>query len=114
MSADEEWRAVLGYEGLYEVSSHGRIRSLDRVSRFVDGRVREHKGRMLQPATNRYQYIFLFPEKGPRKKFPVHGLVLAAFRGPRPSGEDRAAFGRQPSEQPPRQPRVRDAIRQHA
>lgn len=26
----EEWRPVVGYEGLYEVSSHGKIRSLDR------------------------------------------------------------------------------------
>lgn len=30
MSNREEWRAVVGYEGLYEVSDQGRVRSLDR------------------------------------------------------------------------------------
>jgi hypothetical protein len=28
---DEEWRAVPGYEGTYEVSDQGRVRSLDRI-----------------------------------------------------------------------------------
>lgn len=27
----EEWKGVLGYEGSYEVSNEGRVRSLDRI-----------------------------------------------------------------------------------
>ena len=34
---EEEWRPVVGYEGLYEVSSLGRIRSLDREVHYPDG-----------------------------------------------------------------------------
>lgn len=29
--AAEVWKPILGYEGLYEVSNEGRIRSLDRI-----------------------------------------------------------------------------------
>ena len=28
---NEEWRAVIGFEGIYEVSSLGRLRSVDRL-----------------------------------------------------------------------------------
>jgi NUMOD4 motif len=31
MTDDEEWRDIPGYIGYYEVSSHGRVRSLDRI-----------------------------------------------------------------------------------
>ena len=33
----EEWRPVVGWEGLYEVSDLGRVRSLDRVQEFYQG-----------------------------------------------------------------------------
>lgn len=35
----EDWRAIPGYEGLYEVSNQGRVRSLDRydnIGRFIN------------------------------------------------------------------------------
>ena len=33
----EEWREILGYEGLYEISSHGRVRSMDRPAGIGSG-----------------------------------------------------------------------------
>jgi hypothetical protein len=32
----EIWKAILGFEGLYEVSDLGRVRSLDRVQSFAE------------------------------------------------------------------------------
>lgn len=65
----EEWRAVPGFEGLYEVSSEGRVRSWTRVSR----------GAFLRPgrASNGYDTVTLGGESR-----TVHSLVLTAFRGP--------------------------------
>jgi hypothetical protein len=40
----ENWRAVVGYEGHYEVSDQGRVRSLDRLVEFKDGRSRLFRG----------------------------------------------------------------------
>ena len=35
---EEVWKEVEGYEGIYEVSSKGRFRSLDRYVEYSDGR----------------------------------------------------------------------------
>lgn len=83
----EEWRAVVGWEGLYEVSNHGRVRSLDRVVNGV--RV---KGRLMKPYRDRpkYSHMIIQLSRGTGKvgaAFPlVHKLVLEAFVGPRPEG----------------------------
>jgi hypothetical protein len=73
-TAPEAWRAIPGYEG-YEVSSLGRVRSVDRFT--SDGR--NIKGRILKTwiAAGRYQYVGL----GRKVKVGVHRLVCAAFHG---------------------------------
>ena len=45
----EEWRPVVGFEGLYEVSSIGRVRGLDRTVTRSDGRATRVRGRVLAP-----------------------------------------------------------------
>ena len=35
----ERWKPVKGYEGIYEVSSHGRVRSLDRTVNYSNGQI---------------------------------------------------------------------------
>ena len=82
--ANEVWRPIAGYEGLYEVSSLGRVRSLDRVitrlSRWGTESTLKVKGVILQPNnhTNGYQTVLL-SNKGCCVGFLVHRLVAKAF-----------------------------------
>jgi hypothetical protein len=83
----EQWKPVPGYEGLYEVSDHGRVRSLDR--RVVDslGRARRIRGRVLRAGLTSvgYDSVALYI-CGQKRTALVHRLVLSAFAGPCPSG----------------------------
>jgi HNH endonuclease/NUMOD4 motif len=82
MSARETWRPVCGHPG-YEVSDLGRVRSLDRVIHFPDGRSRRAPGVPLSPVADKLGYRFV-TLAGRRR--PVHQLVLEAFVGSRPDG----------------------------
>lgn len=82
----EEWRAVLGYEGLYEVSSAGRVRSLDRKIPHKSG-FYVRPGQLLNPCLNRKGYAQVtLSRSGHIKTARVHTLVADAFLGPRPAG----------------------------
>lgn len=80
----EIWKPVPGFEGRYEVSSAGRVRSLDRVSVGRDGVAKRMQGVMLstRPNTGGYPCVRL----GRESPVMVHQLVAAAFIGPRPEG----------------------------
>jgi hypothetical protein len=82
----EEWKDVRGYEGLYQVSTLGAVRSLDHRMSCGLGRWRVHRGKSLAPnyASSGYAEVKLsaFGTKRPHK---VHLLVLGAFVGPRPA-----------------------------
>lgn len=84
---EERWLPVVGYEGLYEVSDQGRVRSVDRVVTFKDGRNRRAPGRILKliPRDGNYVVVSLF-ENNRGTQVLVQHLVLAAFVGPRPEG----------------------------
>lgn len=73
---DEEWRAVVGYEGVYEVSSWGRVR---RVLTRTAGR----SGHVLRAwvGKNGYCYVHLFDCQR-RRKSTVHRLVAQSFLAP--------------------------------
>lgn len=82
---DEKWLPVVGYEGLYEVSSHGRVRSLDRVVRGRSDSQRHIRGRILRTVSSKTGHLTL-ALCGSTKL--VHALVAEAFIGPRPTGLD--------------------------
>lgn len=86
MSA-ERWLPVVGYEGLYEVSDHGRVRSLDRVVRGRADSARVVRGRVLTPRLREDGHldVSLWRENVGRNG-KVHRLVMAAFEGPCPAG----------------------------
>lgn len=83
----EEWRAVPGYEGLYEVSDQGRVRSMPRRDR----RGRAWPGKTLSigltgPRRN-YAAVTLSRDGAYRTR-TIHTLVLLAFVGPRPGRQE--------------------------
>lgn len=73
----EVWKPIIGYEGLYEISNYGRIKS------FI-----KHNGtneRILKLIKSKRGYFYIFLSKnGKREHFYVHILVLEAFIGLRP------------------------------
>lgn len=78
----EEWRPVKGYEGKYEVSNLGRVRSCDR-SYQQKGRwgmmTINRKGKMLVPQlSNGYERVLLSEHQRTKNEF-VHRLVAMAF-----------------------------------
>ena len=82
--AVEVWKDIEGYEGLYQVSDLGRVRSLDRVVRGANAYSTDYtirlKGRILNKGTalNGYQFVVLSKE-GKHKHATVHRLVAEAF-----------------------------------
>jgi hypothetical protein len=78
----ENWRAVPGYEGIYEVSDQGRVRGLERLTSH--GRLQE--GRFLHGNVELGYRKVALSKLGRQKKFRVHRLVMMAFVGPLPDG----------------------------
>jgi len=76
----EEWVTILGYNGTYEVSVSGKVRSRDREIKLPDGRIRHCKGKLLSPKQNGQGYIFYTLSKdGATKTHYIHRLLATAF-----------------------------------
>lgn len=75
----EIWKPIDGYEGLYEVSNHGNVRSLDRYV-MDKGNPSLRKGRLISACDNGhgYKYVTLYKD-GKQKHKHVHRLVAEAF-----------------------------------
>ena len=81
----ELWLPVVGYEGLYEVSNIGNIRTLPRkIKHSKDGYVRWHKGFVMSKCKNKnrrnYESVYLTDNLGVRKRLYVHRIVMQAWR----------------------------------
>lgn len=69
---NEEWKPVVGYDGLYQVSNMGRVKSLS--NEF------SRKEKILRQGKNKYGYLVVnLCKEGKRKNFTVHRLVGNAF-----------------------------------
>lgn len=74
----EIWKPIEGYEGLYEVSNRGRVRSLDRYT--TGNRNRLLKGKVLKNRLNELSYCTVqLCLNGKPKSVRVHRLVAKAF-----------------------------------
>lgn len=85
-----EWRAIPGYEGIYEASTSGQIRSVTRMQSAKDGRkprlVRSSikKPTQIKGKWNYYDVSFDTVAHG-QKTYRVHALIAKTFIGERPS-----------------------------
>ena len=86
----ESWLPVVGWEGYYEVSTEGRVRSQARTVQ-ASNRVVNYKAKELRqnPDTSGYCQVTLCNHTK-RRTVGVHILVLEAFVGPRPEGDIQA------------------------
>lgn len=81
----EEWRPIPGYEGYYEVSDHGRVRSIDRTVPHTYSGHLTLKGKELKQVKGKRGYFFVNLTKERKSKtFTVHRLVALAFIGAPP------------------------------
>lgn len=76
----EIWKPIKDYEGFYEVSNHGQVRSLDRVIMRSNGCKCTVSNRILKPIINTCGYLYgNLCKPGFHKKFLVNRLVGLAF-----------------------------------
>lgn len=73
-----EWKEIKGYEGYYEVSTTGKIRSVNRIIKKGDVFISRKSQEMKTFLTRGYERVSLNKE-GRRKKFLVHRLVAETF-----------------------------------
>lgn len=84
---EEIWKDIPNYEGYYQVSSLGRVRSLDRLILGKSGSLRPWKGRVLKIKLNNdgYQHVDLSKENKVTT-WKVSSLVAQAFLNHTPNG----------------------------
>lgn len=75
----EEWKDIEGYEGRYQVSNHGHIRT---CARFVNTQwttPRYLDSQIMKPYFFKYYYVSLASPDGRKKRIKLHRLVAKAF-----------------------------------
>lgn len=83
----EEWRSVVGYEGYYEVSSFGGVRSVEREIVKSNGVVQVRHAQVKKTHLNDDGYVTVKLSKdGDDKRVFVHRIVYEAFAGAIPDG----------------------------
>ncbi len=76
----EHWKSVQGYAGIYQVSTSGNVRSLDRIIETSRGVKQRRQGVVLRPRINQegYRKVTLY-KQGRGERFYVAELVAKAF-----------------------------------
>lgn len=76
----EEWRPVKGYEGYYEVSNRGAVRSLTRSITRKDGVIQTKEARLMTPIKSQDGYLKVkLSKEGVTKTVAIHRLVAEAY-----------------------------------
>lgn len=76
---EEIWKDIIGYEGLYQISSLGRVRSLDKTIITKHGHKRTFKGQIIKPNISAGYYSVNLHHKGKAKTIRIHRLLAIAF-----------------------------------
>lgn len=84
----ELWKAVPDFEGMYEVSNLGRVKSLARTIMRSNGKKQTINERLLRTFTDDQGYAraSLSDENHRQHLIQVHQLMMLAFKGPCPEG----------------------------
>lgn len=77
---NEEWRDVVGYEGLYQVSNLGRVKSLTKLVRYKGKKPRVYYEKIIKnyKTSSGYRFVFLYRDTKSAQIY-VHRLVAKAF-----------------------------------
>lgn len=82
---EEQWKDITGYEGIYQISNFGRVKSLARYTiqkHYLEEKIlNQHENKKIDG----YMVVDLYKD-GKRKKFYVHRLVAQEFIGNIPEG----------------------------
>ena len=76
MQNNEIWKDIPGYEGIYQVSSLGRIKRL----RFINGKYNFKKEKLIKPVIDGGYCKVTLCKNGKYKNYPIHRLVLLTFK----------------------------------
>jgi hypothetical protein len=83
------FKPIPGYEGIYEVSDSGEIMSLERTCLTKGGKTRSVSVKILRHVYDGDGYPMVsLAKEGKQKLHKVHRLVLLAFVGPKPDGQE--------------------------
>lgn len=87
-SQNETWKDIPGYEGIYQVSDMGNVKSVPRLVNSKNGSQRTAPGYLLKKCVNQFGYPTVTLSKGNhRKTKTVHSLIMLSFVGPLPDGK---------------------------
>jgi len=75
----EIWKDIAGYEGYYQVSNLGNVRSLDRIIKGSLGQPKRQKGKAVNPRLRGSYMAVTFSKDNEPKTISVHRLVAIAF-----------------------------------
>lgn len=83
----EQWKDIEGYEGLYQVSDLGRVKSLFNSYLRSDGRTNNKHERIVKQNIDAYKYLCVnLSKKSNTKTIKTHKLVAFSFLNHKPSG----------------------------
>lgn len=81
MEEKEIWKDIVGYEGLYQISNFGNVKSLRRYIQTRDGVLAYLREKIIRPSKDKNGYYFYvkLSNNGKQVKFYIHRLVATAF-----------------------------------
>ena len=79
MNSKEEWRDIVNYEGLYQVSNLGRVKSLCRYFNTYNKSRYVKREKILKQQVNQGYYAVVLKKNNISKTYKVHRLVAQAF-----------------------------------